>query len=335
MATAALVIVAVAWFALQFQPLGAPGRLVVVTVASGDSMSAIAGELHAAGVIASPLAFRIDTLFGAPLVRSGSYEIAQHSSFAHVKSVLGSGPNVYVVPVYPGLTIHEVALTLAQDRGDAFASSFLADVARAAATSHYHPDLSPPALAASPDAVSPLEGLIAPGRYLVTPSSSAQSLLDAMTNAFAAEARAVGLTPSTQVNGLSAYQILTAASIVEREGYYVRNMPQVARVILNRLARNGALQMDSTVKYPLGLDAGGVTRAMLATVTPYNTYHVTGLTPTPICAVSSAALRAMLHPPAGNWYYFVVINKAGDEGFSATYAGQLKNEALARRNGVG
>jgi UPF0755 protein len=334
-AAAALVLVAVAWFALQVEPLGGPGKMVVVTVHQGDSMSTIAGELHQAGVIASPLAFRIDTLFGAPVVRSGSYEIAQNSSFSHVKAVLAQGPNVYAVTVYPGFTVHEVAATLAQDRGDAFAAAFLAAARAAAAASPYHPDLSPPALSSSPDAVSPLEGLIGPGTYLVTPSESATSVLDAMTSAFAAEARAVGLSPSTRVNGLSAYQLLIGASIVEREGYYERNMPKVARVILNRLAKNRSLQMDSTVKYPLGLDAGSVTLAMLQTVTPYNTYLVTGLPPTPICAVSTAALRAMLNPPAGPWYYFVVINKAGDEKFAVTYDEQKANEARARKSGVG
>ena len=79
---------------------------------------------------------------------------------------------------------------------------------------------------------------------------------------FTSEARSVGFSPSTTLNGLNAYQLLTAASIVEREGYYPQNMPKVARVIFNRLHRGGGLQMDSTIKYPLGMDAGAVTSAI-------------------------------------------------------------------------
>lgn len=328
-------IVGAVWFALQVQPLGSPGRDVVVTVHPGDSMSAIAGELHAAGVIASPLAFRLDTIFGAPVVRAGSYEIARGSSFSHVKAVLGAGPNVYVLSVSPGMTIHEVVLQLAGDRGNAFANAFVAMTRSAAAASPYHPDLAPPNLAGGPVVVNPLEGLIGVGSYVITPSDTPAAVLGRLQAGFAREAASVGLAPSTTLEGLDAYQLVVAASIVEREGYYPKNMPQVARVIYNRLARGGPLQMDSTVKYALGLDAGAVTTQMLATATPYNTYLHVGLTPTPICAVSTTAMRATLHAPPGPWYYFVVINKAGDEKFSVTYAGQLAAEALARRNGVG
>jgi UPF0755 protein len=155
-----------------------------------------------------------------------------------------------------------------------------------------------------------------------------------MVHRFEALMQSVGMTPSTHIAGLSLYEEVTAASIVEKEGYYPSNMPQVARVILNRLARHGSLQMDSTVLYYLGQDGGTVTPSMLRLRTPYNTYLHPGLTPTPICVVSADALRALLHAPAGSWYYFVVVDKAGDEAFSTTFAQQLANEELARKRGV-
>ena len=92
--------------------------------------------------------------------------------------------------------------------------------------------------------------------------------------------------------------------------------------------------MDSTVLYALGRDGGKVTWADLRTRTPYNTYLHAGLTPTPICVVSETALRAMLNPPPGPWLYFVVIDRAGHEAFSATYAEQLRNEQRAREAGL-
>lgn len=329
----ALVLLVVAWFALQAYPLGGPGRLVVVTVHSGDSVSSVAAEMHAKGVIASPFAFRVGAeFFGPHSVTAGSYQIAQNSSFAHVRAVLDAGPNVNVVSVVPGFTLHEVALILASDRGSAFADQFLAALAALAAASPYHPNLSPPALAGMAGNVNSFEGLVGVGQYLVAPGDSARSLAERMAHSFALEAASVGFGPTTTVNGLSAYQLLTAASIVEREGYYPQNMPKVARVIFNRLKGNGPLQMDSTVKYPLGLDAGAVTTAMLANPTPYNTYLHTGLTPTPICTVSTTALSAVLHAPPGPWLYFVLYNKRGDERFATTLQEQLANERQAAKN---
>jgi UPF0755 protein len=319
---AAVVVVVLAWFALQYFPIGGSGRPVLVTVHAGDSMAVIASELHQAGVVSSAFAFRVDSFVqGAPQVTPGVYEIDQGASFSSIRSILSGGPNVPQVDVTPGLTLKEVALKIAADVGNTFASTFLTDADQAATTSAYHPRGS-------------LEGLIGPGLYLITPGETPAGLLAAMQANFDKEATAVGLTPTSSVAGLDAYHLVIAASIVEKEGYYVKNMPPVARVIYNRLSRNMPLQMDATVLYALGLDGGTVTPAMLQTRTPYNTYLNRGLTPTPICVVSPTALTSVLHPPAGTWLYFVLVDKNGDMAFSTTYAEQLANEARAARAGV-
>jgi UPF0755 protein len=320
-----LVLIVFAWFALQVDPVFAgKGREVVVTVHSGDSFSTVAGELHAKGVIASPFALRLESLvLGSPVVQAGSYQLRTGSSFSTVRSILSHGPNVYVVTATPGLTLHAIAVDVASSpQGVDFANSFAKDAT--AAVTH-----SPYAKSGS------LEGLIGAGTYLIEPTTTPRQLATEMVEGFEREATSVGLTPSTTLNGLDAYQLITAASIVEKEGYYPFNMPKVARVIFNRLARGGPLQMDSTVLYYFGQDGGTVTHAMLETQTPYNTYLNTGLTPTPICTVSKIALHSVLHAPAGTWLYFEVINKHGNEAFATTFAQQLKNEALAKRRGLG
>ena len=315
-----LVLVMLVWFALQVHPLTSPGRPVVVTVAPGDSMSTIAAHLHEDGVIASPLAFRLDlALFGGVTVQPGNYGLDQGSSFATVRRVLGSASNV--LDVEPGLTLHEVALDAASIAGNGFGDAFVRAAATAAAHSPYHP-------------ASSLEGLVGPGLYPVMPGETAAQLVAAMTTAFAREAAAAGLTPSTSVEGLDAYQAVVAASIDQKEGYYSFNMPDVARVIFNRLAKGSPLQMDSTVLYYFHQDGGTVTHAMLETPTPYNTYLNTGLTPTPICTVSAAALRAVLHAPPGPWLYFTLVNRDGEMKFSATFAEQLAWEAVAAKRGI-
>lgn len=315
-------VIVIIWFALQYFPLGGSGRLVMITVHRGDSMSAIATELHQAGVLASPFAFRVDSfLEGAPLVTPGVYKFAQGTDFSNIRSILSGGPNVPQVDVTPGLTMKEVVSDVANQVGNTFASSFLADANQAAATSPYSPQAS-------------LDGLIGPGLFLITPGETPAQLLAVMRTAFDREAASAGLSPSTSVLGLNAYQVLIAASIVEKEGYYTFNMPDTARVIYNRLNKNMPLQMDSTVLYALGMDGGKVTPAMLQTPTPYNTYLHQGLTPTPICVVSPQALEAVLHPPAGPWLYFVLVNKDGHMAFSTTYQQQLAQESIATKAGL-
>jgi UPF0755 protein len=315
------VAIGVLWFVLQLFPVGGSGKLVIVTVHPGDSLATIASELHSSGVIASPLAFRVDAIIeGGLIVQPGSYQIGEGSSFSHIRSIIGQAPNVSVVYVTPGLTIREIAVDIAGVAGNHFASQFLQAVGSQTA--------------APWGGVNSLEGLIGAGQYIITPQTTPSSLLTRMRNRFDEFAVKNGLYSTGDYHGLTPYQLITAASIVEKEGYYPSNMPKVARVILNRLARHGSLQMDATVLYALGLDGGKVTPSMLRTATPYNTYLHVGLTPTPICVVSSYAMKAMLHPPMGSWLYFVVIDKAGDEAFSSTFAGQLANERLAQERGL-
>jgi UPF0755 protein len=316
---AVLLVLFVGWFILQTDPVfSSPGPVVVVVVHPGESLAGIAAELHAKGVIASPLAFRLDSaIFGTPIVQPGEYRIAERSSFSHVRAIFDA-PRIVVTP---GLTLHEVAVQVAQQVSTTFANTFAADATAAITESPYASKGS-------------LEGLIGPGQYIVTPDMTPAQLLKEMVDAFKKEATSVGLTPSTSVNGLDAYQLVIAASIVEKEGYYASNMPKVARVIYNRLARGGPLQMDATVLYYFNQDGGTVTHSMLQTPTPYNTYLNAGLTPTPICTVSTTALEAMLHAPPGPWLYFVVVDKNGTEAFSATFAEQLANERLAASRGL-
>jgi UPF0755 protein len=144
----------------------------------------------------------------------------------------------------------------------------------------------------------------------------------------------VGLAAGSAALGLTPYQVVTVASIVEKEGVIKKNLGPVARVILNRLQNDMPLQMDSTVLYAEGRDGGAVAASDLKLQTPYNTYLNKGLTPTPICFPSKAALQAALDPPTGSWLYFVVVEQDGTEAFADTFAGQMANEALAKQRGL-
>jgi UPF0755 protein len=317
-----VIVIMVAWFVLQVDPIfHGKGKNVIVTVSTGESLSTVASALHAKGVIASTLAFSIDTtLFGSFQVDPGRYGIVQGSSFSNVRSIFSSPPNV--VDVTAGLTLHEVALEVSNSKANSYADKFVALATATKTPSPFH-------------ASGSLEGLIGTGLYVINPGESPARLAQTMEKRFVKQAASVGLTSTTTLQGLNAYQLVIAASIVEKEGYYPVNMPKVARVIYNRLARGGPLQMDSTVLYYLGMDGGTVTPAMLQTQEPYNTYLNTGLTPTPICAISTIAMRATLHPPIGTWLYFTLINEDGQMAFSTTFTQQLHEEKLAELKGIG
>jgi UPF0755 protein len=320
-----LLLAAATWYELEAHALGPAGSREVVDITHGESFSSVAAALGRDKVIGSTLAFRIsDVVHGTPTVQPGDYEFHQNETFTQVRSILGAGPNIYAVDVYSGLTLHEIATQVDEIPGHDNGSFALI-----AASGQVH---SPFTAAGSDN----LEGLLGTGQYLVLPGESDEAILTDMVQRFNAQAAEAGLTAtSAAALGYTLNQVVTVASIVEKEGYIPKNMPDVARVIYNRLAFGTPLQMDSTVLYALGQDGGPVTPQDLQLKDPYNTYLNTGLTPTPICSPSVNALKAAVHPPPGSWFFFELVDKNGTEAFADTFAEQLANEKLAQSRGVG
>jgi UPF0755 protein len=311
----------VVWFFLQTYPISSHGRETIVNVHKGESLSKLGHELAKDHVIASSLAFDLDTIvFGSFSIKPGAFELHAGSSYSHIRSVF-TGPGIPEVTALPGLTLHEIALGVEQEKGVSYANAFAKAATAALTPSPYGHGTS-------------LEGLVGDGTYLIPTSTTPSVLAREMVDRFDKEAASAGLTPSTTIQGLDPYQLITAASIDVKEGEYLINMPKVARVIFNRLASGTPLQMDSTVLYALGQDGGSVTPAMERVQSPYNTYLNIGLTPTPICTVSKVALRAVLNAPKGTWMYFELTNEDGQETFSTTFAQQLAAEALAKKQGL-
>lgn len=319
-----VVLAVVLWYELEAHALGPAGPQVVVTVRPGESADAVISDLSARGVIGSSLAFRVSELFhGTPNVVPGDYALDQNLTFSQVRAQLAAGPNVYAVVVRPGYTLAEVAA-----RVDSVPGHVNGQFEKVAASGVVHSAFSPPGS-------DNLEGMLGTGQYLVPPGESDQTLLAQMVQRFDADAQGVGLsTTSAAALGMTPYQVITVASVVEKEGYYTFNMPRVSRVVYNRLDQGKPLQMDSTVLYALGQDGGPVTPADLKIESPYNSYLHTGLPPTPICMPSKTALAAAVHPPAGAWLYFTLVDKNGTMAFSDTYAEQLANEKLAQERGL-
>lgn len=212
------------------------------------------------------------------------------------------------------------------------------DDLRAAATNS-----TPAALGVPPWALQPvtelgkdhrrIEGLIAPGTFNVDPSSSAESILTSLISAGAVEYMKSGLVDSAQSMGLSPYDILVVASLVQQESNS-QDFPKVAQVIYNRLHEHRTLEFDSTVNYPLDRREVATSDADRAERTPWNTYVSPGLPATAICSPGADALRAAEHPQPGDWLYFVTIDSQGTTLFTRDYQQHLANIELAKRNGV-
>jgi UPF0755 protein len=141
----------------------------------------------------------------------------------------------------------------------------------------------------------------------VIPGRDATEVLGAMVRRFDIAADEVRLEKRAKRLGMSAYDVLIVASLVQAE-VAPDDFRKVARVIYNRLNQGMKLQFDSTVNYALRTDTFFLTEDMLTTESPYNTFVIDGLPPTPINSPGQDAIEAALNPATGDWLYFVTVD---------------------------
>jgi UPF0755 protein len=193
---------------------------------------------------------------------------------------------------------------------------------------------NPAVLGLPPYARNRPEGFLFPATYDVEPGTAAVDALRQMTEKFAEVAAGLDLETRAAALHLTPYQVVIIASIIEDETALDADRPKVARVVLNRLARNMPLQLDSTVNYVRTQKKARLTLADIAVESPYNTYAHTGLPPTPIDSPGERALDAALSPATGDWLYFVTIDKQGNSLFTNDDQEFLRAKAKAQREGV-
>ncbi|MBB4981833.1 MULTISPECIES: endolytic transglycosylase MltG [Streptomyces] len=175
------------------------------------------------------------------------------------------------------------------------------------------------------------EGYLFPATYPVLSSTTPEALLRFMVDTAARHYGTARIAEGARAHGLSVYETVIAASIVEAEADNPEDMAKVARVVHNRLARGMALQMDSTLHYALGRDTVDTSFEDTKSDSPYNTYARKGLPPTPIGNPGDQALDAVIRPADGDWLYFVTV-APGDTRFTADYATHQANVAEFNAN---
>ena len=307
----------------------AAGQEVEVTIPDGSSTGSIASILQDAGVISDTSSFvqEVQKQNVEQKLKSGTYSLLTGSSVSNVINQLVAGPNstASTLQVPEGYTVAQVA-SLVEEKFGISSSDFVAQ----AKASNYVADY--PFL--SEAANDSLEGFLFPKTYdFAGQTVTADSVIRAMLNQYQAEVATLDLDAARQElesrygRSFSNYDVLTLASIVEKEALTDDDRPLVSSVFYNRLAASMPLQSDATLAYTLGRE---VTADDLTQDDPYNTYTNMGLTPTPICNPGLASLTAAASPQDTGYYYFFITNSV--HAFSETY--EQHQQVIAQNSGA-
>jgi len=298
---------------------GAGSGQVLVEVKEGDAASDIGATLKDKDVVKSIEAFTDEARNDPDSVniQVGFYELRKQMSAEAALAVLVDPDNRMrsVVTIPEGYTVRQIVATLAKNTD--FSKKQFNRVLR-----------KPSTLGLPGYAEGDPEGYLFPATYEMPPNSTPKSILTLMVKRYEEAATDLELEKKAEGLGLDAHDVMTVASLVQAEARFDEDFPKVARVIYNRLDQDMALQFDSTVHYAVGKDGSvGTSDDDRDSDSPYNTYKVTGLPPTPIGAPGDKAIEAALNPAQGSWLYFVTTNPdTGETKFATSYEDHLKNK---------
>lgn len=321
-----------AWFAWswvqgEIDPSGDPGETVLVEIPDGASTSDVGHELADAGVISNATVWDWYIRFRDPgEFQAGGYRMQLNSSFTEAIDALEEGalpPNAILITVPEGLTLPETLARLADPEDGV--EGFTAEGLQAA--------IRDPASRSSilPADQQSLEGTLFPESYAVEEGDTEAVVVQRMVAQLDSTLAELDMQGRAEALGLTPYQVLTVASLIEEEAGTEEDRPRVARVVYNRLAEEMPLQIDATSCYVKNEPGGcSLTEADLALDSPYNTRNRQGLPPTPIASPGRASIEAALNPAEGDWLFYVLDAEADDGSHFFTADIDEFNEARAR-----
>ncbi|WP_239377126.1 endolytic transglycosylase MltG [Frankia sp. Cj5] len=300
---------------------------VIIQIQAGSTARDIARVLASADVVRTPAAF-VNAAAADERSRSiqpGFYKVKQRLRAVDALTALLDARShaLFRLTIAEGMTTRQVLTALADRTGQPL--SALEAVVK-----------NPGELQLPPYA-SGVEGYLYPFTYDLQPGASLAVTVKMFVDRFKAETASLDIPAGAAALGRTPQDIITVASIIEREVKNPDEGPRVARVIYNRLAdTSGAfrrLDLDSTTRYALDEYEGPLTQGQLNANNPYNTRKVAGLPPGAIANPGRWALESALHPAAGPWMYFVSLPKSNVTIFATT--DKEWQEALARYRSEG
>jgi UPF0755 protein len=302
---------AAAW--MVFVPFG-PTQETFVELPSGSTTVRMGQELEANGIVRSQFAFDLVRWWKRGRLRAGEYRFDRPASVLEVYARIARG-DVYTktVTIPEGASVFEIAARLEQ-AGFGPRQNFLdAQVRETGLVA----DLDPGAKS--------LEGYLFPDTYHLARKATMEQIAATMVRRFRAVAGQLGLKENL-------HQVVTMASLVERETAVDAERPLVASVFTNRLSRKMPLMTDPSVIYGLELRnqwRGTIYQSDLKLDTPYNTYLHAGLPPGPVANPGIRSLRAAMEPARTDYFYFVAAgaNPQGRSLFASTLDEQSRNVA--------
>lgn len=301
---------------------------VPFTIAIGESAVSISSRLLEQGLINDADIFRLFLRYNGldASLEAGDYELRRNMTMREIAEALQKANFEEVTITIPeGWRAEQIAEMLTRDN-IMDGAAFLAVVRQGAGVEH-------PLLADRP-AGSSYEGYLFPDTYRLPVKAKPEDLIKRMLDNMAAKIGPDALQAAAG-RGYSFYQILTLASIVEREAVIPAERPTIASVYLNRLAQGMYLQADPTVQYAMGYqtDSGQwwKTPVLLEEYSqvnsPYNTYLNPGLPPGPICNPGASAINATLQPEQTNYLFFMGCGGEGAHLFAVDFATHEQNVA--------
>lgn len=327
------------------------GVVQLVEVPEGSSMSQLAPELAEKNVVKTPEAFSsaANSNPRASQVKPGFYRLQEEmSAKSAVEALLDDANMVDLLDVQGGATLSDVNVLGGDVRygiyslisqvsckeGGCVSAEELEKIAATVDPAELGaPEWALDAIRARGEDPKRLEGLIAPGQYVLDPNMDAQEILTDLISRSTKKYNDTNIVERAEAVGLSPYELLTSASLVERESP-AGEFDKVARVILNRLDEPMRLELDSTVNYGLEDVELATTDDDRGRETPWNTYAKDGLPDTPIASPSNEAIEAMENPVEGNWLFFVTVDSQGTTVFTDNYDEHLANVDEAVRSGI-
>lgn len=309
------------------------GLEVTVEIPSGATARRIAEILVERGVVADGAEFERDVRRqgAAARLQAGSYEVITGAPNAELIALLVAGPppvETFRLTVIEGLRIEIMLTSLSEQTGFGI-GDFESALTGGDVTSVFLPE-------GLPEEVPELarwEGLLAPDTYEFTVEATPDVILQRMADTLAGRIADQDWTLLSEL-GLTPYDGLVIASLIENEAKLDSERPLISSVIYNRLTAGQRLQIDATIIYALGKNPGQVLLSDLEIESPYNTYLNAGLPPTPIGGVRVRSLDAAAQPDETEYLFYVLVDLDGTHGFSVTLEEHNAKKEEAKANGV-